>query len=249
MYRTLRSLCLLLLLGSCEKITSIKDLTGPEALHNREVGASAAELLQAGKYTALRVEMQYMPGFVPDAAAVESLKSFLEQRLHKPEGITVVYKEVPAAGKSTLTANELVSIEKERRTVFSSGNTIALYFLYTDGAASSGTTLGVAYRNTSAALFGKTLRDNSGGFGQVSRTKLESTVLQHEAGHLLGLVDLGTPMTTPHKDAAHGHHCDNDRCLMYWASETTDALGFLLTGSVPTLDAGCLADLRAGGGR
>jgi hypothetical protein len=121
--------------------------------------------------------------------------------------------------------------------------------LYTNGQYTNAQTLGIAYRNTSVALFGKTIRDNSGAIGQVSRTKLEATILQHELAHLLGLVDLGTPMQTAHKDAAHGNHCTNNSCLMYYASETTDVLGVLLTGNVPSLDAACAVDLRANGGK
>ena len=41
-------------------------------------------------------------------------------------------------------------------------------------------------------IFGKTIHDNSGALGQTSRTKLESTVLDHEFGHILGLVDIGS---------------------------------------------------------
>jgi hypothetical protein len=36
---------------------------------------------------------------------------------------------------------------------------------------------------------------------------------------------------------------------MYYASETTDVLGVLLTGNVPSLDAACAVDLRANGGK
>ena len=68
-------------------------------------------------------------------------------------------------------------------------------------------------------------------------------------GHILGLVDIGSPMQTNHKDAAHGNHCNNTNCLMYYASETTDVLGFLITGNVPVLDANCRADLTANGGK
>lgn len=74
-------------------------------------------------------------------------------------------------------------------------------------------------------------------------------MLEHEVGHLLGLVDLGSPMQTNHKDVAHGNHCNNSGCLMYYTSETTDILGFLLTGAIPTLDANCIADLKANGGK
>jgi len=109
--------------------------------------------------------------------------------------------------------------------------------------------LGVAYKNTSAALFGKKLHDNSGGIGQPGRTKLVATVAEHEMGHLLGLVNLGSPMQTGHQDTAHGSHCSNSNCLMYYASETSDIFGFLITGSIPAFDANCRADLRANGGQ
>ena len=99
------------------------------------------------------------------------------------------------------------------------------------------------------SILGKTIHDNSGGIGQASRTKLETTVLEHEFAHILGLVDSGSTMQTNHKDAAHGNHCNNTNCLMYYASETTDILGVLLTGSIPVLDANCKADLTANGGK
>jgi hypothetical protein len=98
-------------------------------------------------------------------------------------------------------------------------------------------------------LLGKKIHDNSGALGQASRTKLEATVLEHEMGHLLGLVDLGSPMQTAHRDATHGNHCNNSNCLMYYSSETSDILGFLITGNIPTLDANCRADLHANGGQ
>lgn len=98
-------------------------------------------------------------------------------------------------------------------------------------------------------VFGKKIHDNSGGLGQASRTKLEATVLEHELGHLLGLVDIGSPMQTNHKDASHGNHCNNTNCLMYYAAETTDILGYLLTGNIPSFDANCIADMKANGGK
>jgi hypothetical protein len=241
-------LCLLFIsiLFSCNKVT-IKDITGPEALHNRAVGASANELLSVTKYKSLKIEVQYMTGFAPDAGALNYLQNFLSNYLNKPSGITIVTKEIIPSSSPTLNASEITNIEKANRTAFSGSDEIAVYILYTNGQYTSNNTLGIAYRNTSVALFGKTIRDNSGGIGQTSRTKLEATVLEHELGHLLGLVDLGSSMQTNHK--ADGNHCSNTNCLMYYASETTDVLGFLLTGNIPSLDANCVADLSANGGK
>lgn len=80
---------------------------------------------------------------------------------------------------------------------------------------------------------------------QVSRQQLFTTLLQHEFGHLLGLVDQGSPMQHSHRDTDNGAHCDNRSCLMYYAVET-DAASAAIT---PLLDAACRADLKANGGK
>ncbi|HEX7903660.1 MAG TPA: M12 family metallo-peptidase [Chitinophagaceae bacterium] len=239
------------LLSACSKSTTsyVNNPNAPEYLHNRPVGSSANELLASTKYTSLKIEVQYMTGYTPDAAALNHLQTVLAGLVNKPAGINVVTKEIPASVNLTLSINDITNIEKNNRTVFTSGNELGVYILYTNGNYTDASTLGVAYRNTSVALFGKKIQDNSGGLGQASRTKLVATVAEHELGHLLGLVDLGSTMQTNHKDAAHGNHCSNTNCLMYYASETTDILGFLVTGNIPSFDANCRADLHANGGQ
>lgn len=241
-------IALLFLCCGCQKSMQY-EFNAPENFHNRAVGASAAEILKSDRFTSLLVEIQYMAGATPDAASVENLKSFLAAYCNKPSGISVITREIPADAKTTLTINEVYSIEKASRQEYSGDGRIVLYLLYTNGGYTEGNVLGAAYQNTSAVLFSKTITDNSGGIGQPSRSKLETTVLQHEIGHLMGLVDTGTPMQTAHKDPDHGSHCNNSSCLMYYASETTDVLGFLVTSNVPTLDANCIADLKAQGSR
>ena len=235
--------------GCSKKDTAVTGLPAINSENDKVVGASANGLLAAGTYTSVKIEIQYMPGFQPDAAAVNNLVSFLNSLTNKPGGYTIVQTQIPASNNSTLTLTDIANIEKTYRTVYTAGSQLGVYFLYTDGGFSTANVLGLAYRNTSMCLLGKTIHDNSGGIGQASRTKLESTVLEHEFGHILGLVDLGSPMQTNHKDAAHGNHCNNTNCLMYYASETTDILGFLITGNTPLLDANCKADLMTNGGK
>jgi hypothetical protein len=236
---------------SCSKSGTeyVNNPGSPEYLHTRPVGASAKEILASDKYQSLVVEILYMPGYAPDAGAVEHLRGFLTDLVNKPGGITITTKEIPAQGNATMTLNDIIEVERTRRSAFISGSQVAISIIYTNSDYSNPNTLGVAYRNTSAAIFGKTIHENSGGLTQVSRYKLEATILKHEVGHLLGLVDLGSSMQVPHKDASHGNHCNNSNCLMYYASETTEILGFLLTGTVPELDSNCRADLTANGGR
>lgn len=238
-----------LVFATCSKKTYyVNNPDAPDDLHNRPVGASANDILANSKYTSLKIEVQYMSGFEPDATALAHLQSMLSTVTNK-SNISIVTKEIQASPNTTLSVSQLIDIERTNRTAFTSGSELAIYILYTSTNYVDNNVLGVAYRNTSIALFGRKIHENSGGLGQASRTKLTATVAEHEIGHLLGLVDLGTAMQTNHKDAAHGNHCNNTACLMYYASETTDILGFLITGNIPTLDGNCRADLAANGGR
>ena len=243
-------LAAILFTGCSKSDTSyVNNPDAPDYLHNRAVGASANELLAASKYTLLKIEVQYMTGYQPDAAALSHLQSTLSSLINKPAGITIVTKEIPAATNMTLSVNDIIEIEKKNRTAFTSGSELAIYILYTNGNYTDNNVLGIAYKNTSTVLFGKKINDNSGGLGQASRTKLIATVAEHELGHLLGLVNTGSPMQTGHQDGAHGNHCSNTNCLMYYTSETSDIFGFLVTGNIPAFDANCKADLTANGGK
>lgn len=250
-HNNLYLLCLAagLLFTTCKKETALF----PGGVNGQTTGASAHDLLSSAKYNSLVIEIQYMPGFQPDQQAIANLKNQLSGFLNKPGGITVTQTQISSTGKSKLTLDDIIDIEQKNRTQFSDGDKIAAYFVCVDAGYvddnANGQVLGVAYRNTSMAIFQKTIQDNSGSITQPSRTKLETTVIEHEFGHILGLVDLGTPMKSNHKDSAHGNHCNVSSCLMYWSVETTDILGNLITGNIPTLDSQCVADLKANGSK
>ena len=240
---------LMMAITGCKKSDIITNLPSINNENNKAVGASANDLLSASKYSSVKIEIQYMPGYQPDGAAVNNLMVFLNSLINKPGGVTIVQTQIASAGKTVLSLNDIATIEKNNRTVYTSGNQLGVYFLYTDGNYSEANVLGIAFRNTSMSLLGKTIHDNSGGIGQASRTKVVSTVLEHEFAHILGLVNIGSPMQTNHQDGAHGNHCNNTSCLMYYTSETTDIFGILITGNIPVLDANCKADLTANGGK
>ncbi len=235
--------------AGCSKSDSITSLPPINGANNKVTGYSGKDFLTTNNFNTLKIEIQYMPGYQLDATSVDNITNFLSSLINKPGGITVTQQQIAAGGKTSYTINEIASIEQNNRSYFNSGNQLSVYVLVTDGNYSDPNVLGVAYRNTSLCLFGKKIFDNSGGVGQASRTKLISTVAEHEFGHLLGLVDLGTAMQTDHKDADHGNHCNVQSCLMYYASETTDLLGVLITGNIPLLDSQCQNDLKSNGGK
>jgi hypothetical protein len=57
-------------------------------------------------------------------------------------------------------------------------------------------------------------------------------------------------MVANHKDATHGAHCTNTKCVMYWENEGVSATRefakqLLLTGNVVLFKEDCLADVDA----
>jgi len=247
--RLTRSLLLLsfIVIAGCSKKDAVPGVANSE--NKKAIGASARDLLSASKYTSIRMEIQYMSGYQPDPTSVTNLVNFINALCNKPGGVTVTQTPIPSGGKTMYSESDVVSIENSNRTVFTSGTTLGINFIYLDGTYTTDNVLGFAYRNTSMAIFAKKVNSSSGGLGQPSRTKLESTVLEHEMGHILGLVNLGSPMQSPHEDAAHEKHCSNNNCLMYYQAQTTDIMGPLMVGTVPPLDANCRADLAANGGK
>lgn len=78
---------------------------------------------------------------------------------------------------------------------------------------------------------------------------VEQTTLIHEMGHALGLVNWQTPALSPHQDTAHGHHCNNPKCVMYYLNEgMTDVLEYVQkyakSHSSVLFDDACLADVE-----
>lgn len=244
-------ICCLIIVAGCRKtISPYSNNPGdPDYFYNRPVGASANEILSDNIFKSLKVEIQYMAGFEPNGSSLTHLQNLLASIINKPAGINIVTKEIPSSASTQLSTSQILQIENNNRTAFTTQDQFAVYILFTNGSFTDNNILGAAYRNSSMVIFGKNIKDNSGGLGQASRVKLESTVLEHEFGHVLGLVDIGSAMQTNHADATHGNHCNNSNCLMYYSADTKDVLGFLISGNTPVFDSNCLADLRANGGR
>jgi len=219
-----------------------------------DVGKSANFLLSDDRFTAMEIEIAYMEGFRPTNFMMDEMTNFLQHLTLKPDGIHVIEKEIPVEGEEFYTTAHLSELENRYRESYNEGDTVSVFLLVVDGYFRQNEeeyfTIGAAYRNTSMALFGKRIAENSGGFRRPGRGNLEATVALHELGHLLGLVNVGSEMVTPHEasDEDHKFHCDNEDCLMFWAVETSNVLNFMQN-SVPELDENCRNDLRANGGR
>lgn len=212
-----------------------------------------SDFLMDLKYTTLTIEVASMAGYEPTTAALNRLVAFLDTRLNKKGGITVNQRIIPASGKSKLDITNIRDLEKTNRTTVASGSNLTMWVVFLDAEYTDSDNtkkiLGISYGATSLAVFPKSIdayitRD------MPSRYALETFVLTHETGHILGLVNNGTQMAVAHQDTEHGAHCSNTNCLMYWEAQNNVKLGDLLgEDELPILDENCLLDLRAAGGK
>lgn len=253
-YKRLFRVLLVCLLGVAVYAGCKKDKdTEPVPGNMEAVGASANQLLSDQQFKTLFVEVMSMPGHAPTSESLDQMKDFLNSVVRKPNGIVVQSRNIPSGNQSTYSVQNIRDIEDQHRELFNGPSVMVVSFVFLDGefAGNSGDSkvLGVAYRNTSMAVYQKTVKENSGGLTQPSRTKLESTIINHELGHLLGLVNNGSPMVNNHIDTENGHHCNKSNCLMYFAVKTTDIIANLITGDIPELDENCRLDLSANGGK
>jgi hypothetical protein len=241
-----RNLILYLIVFSFFAFSACKKESSEHIFDYQTLGTSGNDLLSSSHYSSLQIEIQYMHGYAPDPAALNNLTVFLKGLLNKPNGIKIIQKEIPASTLFSLPLNYIVNNERRTRVYFTGNGVITVYVLITNGYYSDNNILATSYWNTSFCIFGKALNDNSGQIGQVSNSILMTTIMEHEFGHLMGLVDQGSPMQVNHKDATNGAHCSNPNCLMYYNVEA----GFTNEiSAVPSLDANCLADLKVNGSK
>lgn len=214
-------------------------------------GDSAKSFLESDQYPNMLVEIDYMPDHEPTQEGLDSLRVFLERRLHKDNISFTTPDQIDSGGKSSYSASDIRDIEEQNRDNYTEAgdNTLDVYFLYVDGEYSGDSNvLGFAYYNTSVAFFGATIERVSGTPPTApSEEKVEGTVFRHEFGHNMGLVGDGTPTQSDHKTDG-SPHCTTDGCLMEPSVETTDFFSNF-SGDIPDLDNLCIQDLQANGGK
>lgn len=219
-----------------------------------ETGASSNDLLSDSTFTSLYIEVVYVEGFAPTQNTIDNFVNFLDNRIYKPDGITVETRSIVTPGTSPYTNQEIRDIEDTNRTKYNTDNQIAVWAFFADGESDSnsgsGVILGTAYRNTSFVIYEETIQDLSNSPLEPNRSVLETTVINHEFGHILGLTNLGTQLQSDHEDSSHPKHCNVEECLMYWSAESGSGVENLVgISSAPPLDLQCIADLQANGGK
>ncbi|UKM65065.1 membrane metalloprotease [Flavobacteriaceae bacterium GSB9] len=253
------SICLVVLFSffqSCTKDQNSEDNKDTIRVNanKQATGSSSNDLLSGNVFSKMEIQIAYVEGFEPTQAAINNFVLFLESKINKPDGISIEKIKIPSPAKDKLSIEEIADIENTYRTKYNNEKTIAIWALFVDGESDKNddntVILGSAYWNTSFVIYQKTIHEFSNSPIEPNRSTLETTVINHELGHILGLTNLGAPLQSDHEDSAHPKHCNNSNCLMYWETESGASIGKMVnSGSVPQLGPECIADLKANGGK
>jgi hypothetical protein len=165
-------------------------------------------------------------------------------------------ESIGSVNDEELTAADIFTLASLHRTQHDSADTKTYYIVfvsghYVDSTGPQNGVLGVSFGNTGVvAMFKDVIRTTQSLTTPNTERYVEQSTLIHELSHAIGLVNNGIPMVTPHEDTAHGAHCTNPNCVMYWLNEgASDASSFalsrILTGSSIIFDNACLADVDA----
>ncbi len=256
-------LCFALIL-SCSKDSDDSpnpNQTVDKTANLQATGSSANDILSNANFDKILFQIAYVEGFRPTPTSISNLLNFVEQTTFKTN-FEVTYLPLPSPGEETLTTEEVDDLEQENRTAYNDENTLAIYIYFAD-APSDGddideglVTLGAVFRNTSMVIYESTVRDLASLSNFITVTEVESSTLNHEFAHLMGLVNLGTDTVNNHEDPNAENHCVVDGCLMRAELQFGGPTMKMLERNaakggavIPVLDAECLLDLQNNGGR
>ena len=229
------SLLFLVLLIGCSKSSNEPDAVEPDppidkTANLQGTGDSANDILSNTDFDKILIEAAYVTGFRPTQEAMDNFVDFL--RLHTfKQNIEVSYKSLDSPNEETLSLQEIADLESEHRTAYNNGKTLAIYIYFADAPAEDDdedeglVTLGAVYRNTSMIIHEVTVERLAGRSLLITKADVETATLNHEFGHLFGLVDLGSEMINDHQNPDAANHCNVSGCLMLAELQFTDDQG------------------------
>lgn len=202
-------------------------------------GEFAPALLQPAPKGAKRIVYQLMvqSGKGPAAGTVDHVVEMLRRVSGKTVDVQTV--ELPA-GPSEWSSTELHAYADKYSKTKSSREVAVLNVLFVKGRhKDSESILGVASRGDVLTMFPDQYRNLGAG---LSPQGIETSVIMHETGHILGLV--GRLVRPERQDKAHPGHSPNKGSVMYWAVETDDIISAFVGAPPKEFDREDLADLE-----
>lgn len=165
-------------------------------------------------------------------------------------------EDIGAVADEELTVSDILGLADQHRDRSDSATEKTYYLVWVSGNFANGDgvqngVLGVSLGDTGVIAMFKDVIESTGSVVVPDLERfVEQSVLIHEMGHALGLVENGVPTIADHHDAEHGAHCIDDRCVMFWLNEGASdmaqfARDFVIDNDAILFDDDCLADVDA----
>jgi hypothetical protein len=216
----------------------------------------------------IAIEVDYMAGAEPYTGEVLNFGDLWAlfrtnaERLFQGRGKTFIVPselsdmEAIDVSGDTFDVGAILDIADAHRDSPSEGSTATFYFVWLDGhyekdGEVQDGVLGVSIGGSGVvAMFKPVIESTGAGPGLNVEKFVEQATLVHEFGHAVGLVNNGVDITSAHHDEAHGAHCNNQDCVMYWQIEGTAgaiefATQFALSSDAILFGSECLDDTAA----
>lgn len=249
-------LMLLVIVAGCGKIPNLK-FRLKSSLEPQSVSAIYGS-------ARLDVKIFYEPGAEPYTDQVLTFKTFdlfhknidslFEGMINRPtvnipRDLSQMTK-ISEQSKTTWTTEEVMALS-EANPVAASAETTSFQIFFLNGRSKeNSSTIGFHISKTNViAIFKDVIKSTASGADPMVPKYVEQATLVHEMGHAVGLVNNGVPMYTPHQDTAHGAHCSNPDCVMYYSNEGMASMMNFATKKVAKLsfvmfDQQCLNDTQ-----
>lgn len=184
------------------------------------IGSMNHQYLQGHTFKQVLIEIDRAESAHPEDVAINGLRDVIEQYADKPEGVLIEMSDVIEDDDDEYTLGEIQRTMRAYRDNYSTGDTAVIYILYLNGEfADINNTLGVTVNASSFVMFPEEVQRSSGAnlFGGPA---YERSIVVHEFGHLLGLVNVNYESAAEREDPIHPGHSNNPASVMYWAVES-----------------------------
>jgi hypothetical protein len=216
--------------ASSSSTANAVDASGPP-------GSFAPAILQGTRSSEVVVEVRTQPSAAPQQSSIDHLASVLRSVTGK--AVTVANGAGISGGSKAWSADDLRATGAGGAAQGGGRAVIHLLFVHGSFGGDSGV-LGVAVNGDTAAVFVDQVTAASTPL--IGEAGIESAVVTHEVGHLMGLVDLF--LHTGRQDPQHPGHSTNPNSVMYWAVESNVVADVLQGGPPKDFDSADLSDLQ-----
>jgi hypothetical protein len=179
------------------------------------------------------LEIDYEAGYKPETSSTDLLKQRIGEVCSFSKGISLEFTETDFADVGTWSADDVREQGwANKQDDPTNGKTLRWQLIFPAETNDDDNVLGVAVDASTIAIFGESVDGAAGFLNRPSAEDVENSVIVHEIGHLLGLVNLVYTSPADHESSDNPGHSNNEDSVMYWAIESVTVANFI-SGDLP----------------